>query len=138
MAQFIDAATLVALLTVTVFLIYFLFVLRDIRILAHEGKALAEKLRHTLDRLQPTVEETLSQAQQFFRRSDELIDRIEKDLVQMEEVFEETRRIQKSLQELNTVLQKNIISPIREIGLLINAATKAAKAFFQFLFRPKS
>ncbi len=138
MAQVIDAAILVALLTATVFLIYFLFVLRDVREFLGTTKQLAEKLQTATEQLQPRLEETLTQAQRFFHRSDQLIDRIEQDVQRVEQVLQEGAKIQQSLQELNGVLQKNIIAPVREVGIVLNAAVKAVKVFLQFLFRSKS
>jgi len=138
MAQLIDAAIVVALLTATVFLIYFLFVLRDVREFLGTAKQLSEKLQAAIEQVQPRIEETLTQAQQFFHRSDQLIDRIERDVQHVEQVLQEGAKIQQSLQELNSVMRKNIIMPLREVGIVLNAAVKAVKVFLQFLFRSKS
>jgi len=124
MAQLIDAAIVVALLTATVFLIYFLFVLRDVREFLGTAKQLSEKLQAAIEQVQPRIEETLTQAQQFFHRSDQLIDRIERDVQHVEQVLQEGAKIQQSLQELNSVMRKNIIMPLREVGIVLTVCSR--------------
>lgn len=139
MEMWVQAASILALVSFSALCVYGILLLKELRGGVHLVRDIAqssEKLPKELQEIRGVLIGTLKNIEETTSHSARIMEQLNKDLHSTDGIFAEIDALAKQLRKLREYLQTGIMKPLGNIAMTVSALSKGSEAFSEALRKP--